>query len=77
MPSKGRHQLLDTKGRLAEGLTRSPVSRLPRGQGIQELDREKRQGLTLLFFKGHLRSSKCKQYLLPTSTHVQGPCVKS
>ena len=26
---KGRHQLLDTRGRLAEGLTSSPVSRLP------------------------------------------------
>lgn len=31
-------------------------------------DREKRQGLTVLFFKGHLSSNKQKQYLLAKST---------
>lgn len=74
MLPKGRHQFLDTKGKLVDrGPDQKPcfqaVTR-PENSG----NREKRQGLTVLFFKGYLRSNR-QQYLLANSICGQEPHI--
>lgn len=74
MLPKGRHQLSDTKVKLADrGPDQKPCFQAAT-RPENSRNRDKRQGLTVLFFKGHLRSNR-QQYLLSNSTCGQGPHI--